>query len=267
MLSKNTSSERIQLEINDGIAIVTLNRPDKHNALDLAMFLAIRDTLKQLERNNKVRVVIVNGAGQSFCSGIDVKSLMTNKSAALKLLWKWWPRQANLAQYVTIGWRRLSVPVIMVLHGKCWGGGMQIALGGDYRIAAPDTTLAIMEAKWGLIPDMGGTPALKENMAVDQALKLAMTAEPIAAQQAREVNLITQVAEDPMQEALSLAEQLVNRSPDTNRVIKNLYHQVWSARDGKILAQETINQWRVLLGKNRKVAIKKAMGDKQAKYH
>jgi enoyl-CoA hydratase/carnithine racemase len=261
------SSEPVQLKINNGIAQVTLNRPDKHNALDMAMFVAVRDTIKQIQKNQKVRVVIVSGAGESFCSGIDVKWLMHDKAGAIKLLWKWWPRQANLAQFVTVGWRRLSIPVIMVLHGKCWGGGMQIALGGDFRIVSPETTLAIMEAKWGLIPDMGGTPALKENLALDQALRLAMTAEPIDAQQALELNLITQVADEPMAEALKLAEQLVNRSPDTNQTIKKLYHKIWSSRDGKILAQETINQWRVLLGKNRKIAVKKALGDTESDYH
>ena len=167
---------------------------------------------------------------------------------------------------VTVGWRRLSVPVIMVLHGKCWGGGMQIALGGDFRIAAPDTSLAIMETRWGLIPDMGGTPALKETMALDQAMKLAMTGEPVCADEALKHNRITEIADDPMQAALDLAELLKQRSPDTSRAIKKIYHRIWSHRDGKILAQETMNQWRVILGKNRKIAVKKAMGNKDVDY-
>jgi enoyl-CoA hydratase/carnithine racemase len=260
------SSNRVQLTIDAGIAIVTLNRPDKHNALDMPMFRAIKQVIQQLKTNRQVRVVIVRGAGESFCSGLDVKSVMNNKADALKLLWKWWPGQANLAQYVTIGWRRLSVPVIMVLHGKCWGGGMQIALGGDFRIAAPDTSLSIMEAKWGLIPDMAGTPTLKENMALDQAMKLAMTAEIVDAQQALTLNLITSVADAPFDEAIKLAEQLVERSPDTNRTIKQMYHKIWSPRDRKILAQETTNQWRVLLGKNRQIAVKKALGKTDIEY-
>lgn len=260
------SSERVLVTIENGIAQVKLSRPEKHNALDMRMFDSIRAVIHDLKRKKNIRVVIVSGEGESFCSGLDVKSLMHDKLGAFKLLWKWWPRQANKAQIVTMGWRRLPVPVIMVLHGKCWGGGMQIALGGDFRIAAPDTSLAIMETRWGLIPDMGGTPALKETMALDQALKLAMTSDAIDADTALKLNLITEVADNPMKAALELAETLKERSPDTNRIIKKVYHKIWSHRDGKILAQETMNQWRVILGKNRKVAVKKAMGNTDIDY-
>jgi enoyl-CoA hydratase/carnithine racemase len=260
------STPRISYQVENGIAQVKLSRAEKHNALDMPMFYAIENTIKQIKKNRKVRVVIVSGEGASFCSGLDVKSVMQNKLSALKLLWKWWPRQANLAQKITIGWRRLKVPVIMVLHGKCWGGGMQVALGGDFRIAHPETSLAIMEARWGLIPDMGGTPALLENMALDQALQLAMLADPITSKQALENNLITQIDNDPMKAAIVLAEALKQRSPDTNAKIKHLYHQVWSRHAGKILAGETINQWKIIFGKNRQIAIKRALGKTDIDY-
>jgi len=257
---------RISYQVENGIAEVKLNRPEKHNALDMPMFYAIEKTIKQIMKNKKIRVVIVSGEGESFCSGLDLKSVMQNKLSALKLLWKWWPRQANLAQRITVGWRKLRVPVIMVLHGKCWGGGMQVALGGDFRIAHTDTSLAIMEARWGLIPDMGGTPALVENMALDQAMLLAMLAEPVSATEALEKKLITQVDENPMQAARALAEELKLRSPDTNEKIKHLYHQVWSRHSGKILAGETINQWKIIFGKNRQIAIKRALGKTDINY-
>jgi enoyl-CoA hydratase/carnithine racemase len=260
------SSSRVKIEVNDQIAIVTLTRPDKHNALDMAMFHAITDAIKVIKRNKNVRAVVVKGEGNSFCSGLDVKSVMTNRANAVKLLWKWWPTQANLAQKVTIGWRQLSLPVIMVLHGKCWGGGMQIALGGDFRIAAPDCSLSIMEAKWGLVPDMGGTPALMENMALDQAMKLAMTAEVINAKQALDRCLITEISEQPLQQAMQLAEQLKQRSPDTNGQIKSMYQKIWNAKQGRILAAETFNQWKIILGKNQRIAVKKAKGDDQIEY-
>ncbi|MFT6389976.1 MAG: enoyl-CoA hydratase/carnithine racemase [Cellvibrionaceae bacterium] len=180
------SENLVNLSIEDGIASVTLDRPDKHNALNISMFQAIYKTIKT---NRHVRVVIVSGAGEKFCSGLDVKSMLANKSNVLKLLVKWLPGNANLAQRVSIGWRRLNVPVIMALHGKCWGGGMQIALGGDFRIASPDSSLSIMESRWGLIPDMGGTPALLECVSGDQAMKLAMTSEIVEASQALSIGL------------------------------------------------------------------------------
>lgn len=253
-------------EIKNGIAFVRLNRAKKHNALDMPMFYAIDKSIKQLKKNKSIRVVIVSGEGRSFCSGLDVKAVMQNKLSALKLLWKWWPRQANLAQRVTHGWRQLNVPVIMVLHGRCWGGGMQVALGGDFRIARTETSLAIMEARWGLIPDMAGTQALVENMPLDQAMQLAMLADPISSQLALEKNLITQISDDPMAAAIELAEQLKQRSPDTNKAIKKLYHQVWSRHSGKILAGETINQWQIVFGTNRQIAIKRQMGDLNIDY-
>lgn len=259
-------ANRVKVTVENQIASVVLNRPEKHNALDMPMFYAIVDAIKQVKNDKTVRVVIVSGEGQSFCSGLDVKSVMKKRSNIFKLLWKWWPGNANLAQRVTIGWRQLNVPVIMALHGNCWGGGMQIALGGDFRIASPDTSLSIMEAKWGLIPDMGGTPGLMENVALDHAMQLAMTADVISADEAMQKNLITQVSEDPMQAANELAEKLIERSPDTNKRIKHLYLKTWNSKQGSILAGESFNQWKILLGKNQKVAVKRAIGDKDVDY-
>ncbi len=260
------SNSRVSVQVEQQIASVRLSRPKKHNALDMAMFEQITRAIKNLKNNSQVRAVIVSGEGQSFCSGLDVKSVLSSRRNATKLLWKWWPTRPNLAQKVTIGWRQLNVPVIMALHGKCWGGGMQIALGGDFRIASPETSLSIMEAHWGLIPDMGGTPALMENLALDQAMKLAMTAETLSAQQALACHLITEIADDPLERACQFAHQLVQRSPDTNRTIKSMYQSIWNGKQGRILAAETFNQWKIILGKNQRIAVKKAMGDEEIEY-
>jgi enoyl-CoA hydratase/carnithine racemase len=257
---------RVSIQIEEQIATVSLNRPEKHNALDMLMFYEIRSCIKKLNKNKSLRVVIVQGEGESFCSGLDIKSVMNNPINGAKLLWKWWPFNPNLAQIVTIGWGKLNIPVIMVLKGKCWGGGMQIALGGDYRIASPEASFSIMEAKWGLVPDMGGTLALVKNLTLDKAMKLAMTADIINAEQALEINLISQIDNEPMNRAIELANQLKERSPDTNKRIKQMYHKIWCSKQGVILASETYNQWRIIFGKNRKIAIKKAMGDRDADY-
>jgi enoyl-CoA hydratase/carnithine racemase len=100
-----------------------------------------------------VRVVILSGAGKAFCTGLDIKSVGSQPSNFSKLLEK--PAStpiSNLAQDVGYLWRQLPCPVIASLHGMCYGGGLQIALGADFRIATPDCKLSIMEAKWGLIP-------------------------------------------------------------------------------------------------------------------
>ena len=145
-------SKRVLISINEQVAEVRLNRAAKHNALDIDMFTAIASAQKQLAKNRRLRAVILSGEGEDFSSGLDVKSLMKDRSGTLKLLWKWLPWRANLAQIVSVGWRRLPVPVIAAIHGRCWGGGLQIALGADFRIVTRDASLSIMEGKWGLPP-------------------------------------------------------------------------------------------------------------------
>ncbi|MGX5200982.1 crotonase/enoyl-CoA hydratase family protein [Aliikangiella sp. IMCC44632] len=259
-------NNRVELSVDNGIALVKLNRPEKHNALDFQMFCAIDQCIKTIRRNRAVRAVVVSGNGESFCSGIDIKSLLSSKSSALKLLAKWLPGNANLAQRVCIGWRRLSVPVIMVLHGKCWGGGMQIALGGDFRIAETNCSLAVMESKWGLIPDMGGTNALLKCIAADQSMKLAMTATPISAEHAQSIGLVTQVSEQPFEAAMSLAKQLADRSPDTNKAIKVMYHKLWNLSERRVLALETYHQIKILFGKNQRIAVKRSLNQSSEKF-
>lgn len=257
---------RLTCQIDDGIATVTLNRPDKLNAIDMAMFQELDKVAKLLRKNKGVRVIIVQGAGADFCSGIDVKSVLANPKNAMKLLWKWLPGQANLAQRVSVNWRRLAVPVIMVLHGRCWGGGLQIALGGDFRIAHPETSLAIMENKWGLIPDMGGTLALREIMAVDHAMELAMTAKEVDSEYALIHGLVTHVSDDPLSQANTLARELINRNPDTISHIKQLYQRAWHHNDRRLLAAETWRQIQIIGGKNQKIAVIRETKDPQKRW-
>ncbi len=249
----------VTLRIENNIAFVTLNRAEKRNALDMAMFKAIDKISRQLKKNRKIRAVIVQGEGEDFCSGLDIKSVLSQKSSALTLLAKWYPGQANLAQRVSRNWRKIPVPVIMVLHGRCWGGGLQIALGADFRFATPDASLSIMEGKWGLIPDMGANLALREIVAKDVALKLAMTAEVITAQSALELGLVTAVSEKPLQQALRLAGQITERSPDAVAAVKKLYQKTWFKAEWLMLARESYYQVRILLGKNQNRAVKKQL--------
>jgi enoyl-CoA hydratase/carnithine racemase len=249
----------VTLKIENDIAYVTLNRAEKRNALDMAMFKAIDRISRRLKRDRRIRAVIVQGAGEDFCSGLDIKSVMRQKSAAMSLLAKWLPGQANLAQRVSCNWRKIPVPVIMVIQGRCWGGGMQIALGADFRFSTPQASFSIMEGKWGLIPDMGGNLALREIVAKDVALKLAMTAEVISAQRALELGLITHVSDDPLAQARLLAGQIIERSPDAVAALKKLYQQNWFRAEWLMLAKESYYQTKILLGKNQGLAVKKQL--------
>lgn len=253
--------ERVILTLQSGIARVRLNRPDQRNALDLAMFEAIAAAQKKLRAARAVRVVIIEGAGEDFCSGLDLKSMLSNRQATVRLLWKWLPWQANLAQQVSVGWRRLKVPVIAAIQGRCWGGGLQIALGADFRMAHPAASLAVMEGKWGLIPDMGGTLALRELLQRDQASRMAMTAQVLDAATARDLGLVTEVSPDIDQAAMQLAAALCERSPDAVAAVKRLYRKSWNGSEGAALARETLYQWRILAGENQRIAVRRQRGE------
>jgi len=252
--------DRINLTFENGVAQVELNRPEKHNALDLGMFKAIASTQKKLSKVRDLRAVILGGSGVDFCSGLDVKALMKDRAGMAKLLWKWLPWKSNLAQVVSTGWRDMPVPVIAAVHGRCWGGGLQIALGADFRLVRPDASLSVMEGRWGLIPDMGGTLALRAITGRDHAMWLSMSAQVFDGSHALELGLATALADDPLAGALAMAAELGDRSPDAVAAIKRLYRKSWTCRPGTVLARETGYQLRILSGKNQRIAVGRQMG-------
>lgn len=252
---------RISVTMENEIAVVELNRPEKHNAMDLEMFLAIAESQTQLAGKTAVRAVILSGAGVDFCTGLDVKSIMKERSGMRKLLWKWLPWRANLAQQVAVGWRRLPCPVFAAVQGRCWGGGLQFALGADFRIVEPGASLSVMEGKWGLIPDMGGTLALRELARRDQATWLAMSASEFTGEQGLELGLVTRLSHIPNEAAREMAAKLADRSPDAVAAVKRLYRKSWSGSEGAALARETAYQIRVLAGANQRIAVSRQLGE------
>lgn len=248
-----TDQNRVQVNLKDQVACVQLSRPDKHNALDMPMFQAIVSTIKQLRKNRQLRAIIVCGAGPDFCTGLDVKSMLKSTSGPLKLLFKLNPRRANMAQKVCTGWQDIPVPVIAVIHGRCWGGGLHIALGADIRIATPDASLSVMEGRWGLIPDMGGLETLRRHCRLDVAKELTFTSALLTGEQARDAGLVTHVDADPMAAAERLVATLIEQSPDALAGVKKLYNKSWSGSKGALLMRETWYQLRVILGKNSKI--------------
>ncbi len=179
MTETTTAQQRVQVEIQDHVATVTLSRPEKHNALDIPMFDGILAAAEQVRQTRGVRAVVLHGAGPSFCSGLDIASVMsaqqglggTNGEAEGDLR-----SVPNKFQRVAYDWVTLPVPVIAAIHGNCLGGGLQIALGADIRFATPDARLSVMEGKWGLIPDMSITRTLPRLVGIDVAKELTYTA-------------------------------------------------------------------------------------------
>jgi enoyl-CoA hydratase/carnithine racemase len=248
-------TDRVLLDIRDGIAYVTLNRADKYNGLDLPMLRALVDVAARVARDRSVRVVVLAGAGKAFCAGLDFASVgkepATAKArAALKVP----GRKTNLFQQACWAYRELPVPVIAVLHGHCFGGGMQLALAADFRFATADCELSIMEGKWGLIPDMTGSVTLRELVPTDVAKRLTMTAEVFDGRQALEYGLVTGVADEPLKEAEALAGQLMTRSPDAVALAKRLLHRTWNQSPRWAFWTETVLQARLMRGPNHRIA-------------
>lgn len=229
----------VLLEITNKIAFVTINRPDKYNALSLEVFDELIAVGESLINNKKIRAVILSGNGKGFCSGLDVKSVMKSPAGSKKLMHKDNPEDQNIAQRVSLVWRDIPVPVIAAVHGVCYGGGFQIALGADFRFATPDARFSIMETKWGLIPDMGASITLPELINIDVAKELTMTGRVFEANEARELGVITRVADDPLQEAKDFAALLIERSPDAVMYAKKLFNETWMSDDGLRLKKET----------------------------
>ena len=222
-------SDRVTVEIENHVAELTLNRPEKHNAVDLAMFEALIEAGEALAKNTDVRAVVMHGAGDNFCAGIDLSVFQGSGLDGLdKNAFK--PRDgspANFFQSAAYVWRALPVPVIAAIEGVAFGAGLQIALGADIRYATPNARLSIMEIKWGIIPDMAITATLRDIMPADRVKQLAFSGRIIAGSEAEVFGLITSIHDNPLVAARRLAAEIAGKSPDAIRAIKTLVNSSW----------------------------------------
>src|SRR5437660_2469210 len=226
--------DRVRVDVSDHIATVTLARPKKHNALDPAMFEAIVEAAEQVAATPGVRAVVLHGEGPSFCSGIDVTSAFSPEAGLDGGLEATLRSVPNRFQRTAYDWVTLPVPVIAAIHGNCLGGGLQIALGADVRIATADARLSVMEVKWGLIPDMSITRTLPRLVGIDVAKELTFPGRLIDGAEAQRLGLVTRVTDDPLAAARELAAEIASKSPDAIRGAKRLFNAAWTG-----LADET----------------------------
>jgi enoyl-CoA hydratase/carnithine racemase len=163
-------------------------------------------------------------------------------------------------------WRQVPVPVIAAIHGATFGGGLQVALGADMRIAAPDTQLSVMEIKWGLIPDMGISKTLLQLVRGDVAKELTFTGRIVEADEALALGLITRIADDPFVAALSLAKSIAEKSPHAIRAAKALFDQATDLDVAEAFKLETALQLPILGSENQMEALQAAMMKRPAKF-
>ena len=216
-------SDRVLVTIDQHVAHVRLNRPEKRNGLDLAMFEAIAAAGEGLRHARGVRAVVLSGEGKAFCSGLDWQSFLAHGAeAAMRLLDERDAGGANLAQRVARVWAELAVPVVAAVHGAALGGGLQIALGADLRYVHPEAQLSIMEVRYGLVPDMGLATLLPRLVRDDVARELALTGRVVSGVEGARVGLATRACDDPLAEAFETARNIAGRSPSAVRAIKRL---------------------------------------------
>ena len=239
-------SDRVSLTISGGIADVRMNRPEKRNALDGAMFQALAEVGGRLTTEPSVRCVVLSGEGSSFCAGLDFSSFqmiaggdgdaVTNGEGSPGSMQE--GRITHLGQQVCWVWQEIPVPVIAAVHGHALGGGIQIALGADIRIVHPDTKLSVREVHWGLVPDMTGTLMLSSLVRADVAKELVFTARVFDGREAHALGLATALSETPRESALSLAADIAGRSPDAVRAAKALLNELFNRGAAQQFAEE-----------------------------
>ena len=251
MSSAETKSynDRVKVSIEGGIADVRLDRADKRNALDPAMFDAIARAGKDLVSNKEIRAVVLSGSGASFCAGLDFASFQSmadggsssseTKSNSSENAGAMQPGAiTHLAQQICWVWQEVPVPVIAAIQGHALGGGMQLALGADIRIAHPDTQFAMREVHWGLIPDMTGTLMLSRLVRDDVAKDLVFSARVISGTEAHQLGVVTRLTDSPLEVAMQIASEIAERSPDAVRGAKALINRLSNAGAAEHFAEE-----------------------------
>lgn len=255
--------DRVSISIADGIADVRLVRVDKMNALDQAMFEALVAATDRLSKEKSVRVVVLSGEGRAFCAGLDMGRFAAMKEKGgngvpggeSRDLTKRTHGLANFPQQAVWGWRQLPVPVIAAITGVAFGGGFQLALGADIRLMAPDARMSIMEIKWGLVPDMAGTPILASLVRDDILRELTYTGRIFSAQEAMSYGLATRICDDPRAAALEMAREIAGKSPHAIRAAKRMMNNL-AVDPGPALLAESVEQQKLIGGPNQTEAVR-----------
>lgn len=263
--------DRIRVEMKDGVADVRMVRTDKMNALDDAMFTALVEIGEKLKTQKGLRAVVLSGEGRAFCAGLDMgnfgKMASGERSGGAGLINM--PRTAggsNRAQHAVMVWREIPVPVIAAVHGVAFGGGFQLALGPDIRIVAPDTRMAVLEIKWGLVPDMAGLVLMKGLLRDDVARELTYTGRIFTGEEALTMGLATRVSTDPHGDAMKMAIEIAGKNPDAIRAGKRLLNMAGDADQKTILVHESKEQGALIGSPNQVEAVMSNMQKRAASY-
>jgi enoyl-CoA hydratase len=199
----SSAYEHLLVERDGAIAIVTLNRPSVLNALSTALLRELSSALDEVDGDDTVRVLILTGAGEkAFAAGADISELNALPSAVAGAA------QARLGQGITRKIERLRVPVIVAVNGFALGGGCEIAMSGDMRIASENAKFGQPEVNLGIMPGYGGTQRTTRLLGKGMAMYLCLTGEIIDANEAHRIGLVEKVV--PLAELMTQAKRIAN---------------------------------------------------------
>ena len=198
----------------DGVSTLTLNRPDKLNALNPAVFIELRQHLADLGEDETVKCVVLSGAGRAFCAGHDLEAIASHERAPSK---HFEPETVDALE-------QLPQPTIARLHGHCYTGGLELALACDLLIADETARLGDTHGQWGLVPIWGMSIRLPERVGVSTAKELMFTSRRIGGREAAAIGLVDRcVPEGELDGTVSaLTAEIVANSAGTNRIVKRL---------------------------------------------
>ena len=264
-------TDLVTIDIREGVADVRLNRADKYNALSPEMFDAITEAGESLIDDKDIRAVVLSGNGRGFCAGLDFSGFrgMAGQDDGGPINSR---REStgrtpgNLAQQPGMVWKQVPVPVIAAVHGVAFGGGFQIAMGADIRIAAPDARFSVMEIKWGLIPDCSLTQTLRDLVRLDIAKELTFTGRIFEGTEAASLGIVTQVCDNPLEDAIAMAEQIAGKSPSAIRLGKQLFEETWHAAPKDGLGLEASLQGRLIGEHNQVEAVQSNFDERSPRY-
>ncbi len=207
-----------EVQASGGVARVTINRPERRNALSWDVVRGLRDAVARAKGDEAVRVVVLNGAGdKAFCAGADLKERDGMTQAT-------WQAQHELFERGFMALMELPVPVIAAVNGHAYGGGLEIALACDFIYAARKARFALSEVRLGIMPGGGGTQNLPRAVGERRAKELILTAKAFSAEEGAAWGLVNRVCENPVSDAVETATAIAENAPLSVRQAKKSIH-------------------------------------------
>lgn len=254
--------DKVRYELADGVATVTIARPEVRNAMDLDVFGGLEEAARRADRDPDARAVVLTGDGSAFSSGIDVSIFAEGLGGGGQ------PVDIESLQRSYTAFERCSKPVVAAIHGPAFGGGIQLALACDLRVAADDAELSVMETRWGIIPDLGAIHRLPRIVGLGRAKDLMLTGRRVPAEEALLIGLVNRVvpAGQDVKEATEWARELAAGPPMALARIKRLANAAFDVTVEEGLAREASAQRPVLASDDFREAVTARMEKREPRY-